>query len=43
MEVIYFWCDGEVGACDDEDRKRLIGLAQHDPNADNGKKTPARF
>ncbi len=29
MEVIYFWCDAEVGACDDEDRRKLQALASH--------------
>ena len=27
--MIYFWCDAEVGACDDEDRRKLEALASH--------------
>ena len=38
MEVIYIWCDGEVGKCDEEDRRKLDALAGHNtrkPNSEN--------
>ena len=38
MEVIYICCDeGEVGACDEEDRRKLEALAGHTPSAGGGR------
>lgn len=42
MEVIYICCDeGEVGACDEEDRRKLEALAGHTTTSTGGGRSKA--